>query len=162
MNSSQTKPNSVGDRVMIHTRDFDASPDLVFDAWTHPDKIGQWWGPNGFTTTTHGMDFRPGGSWSFIMHGPDGTDYVNRIAYTEINRPRYLKYDHYGHEDGDDDPPHFRVTVTFEDIGGKTRLTMRMLFPTAEARDRAARFGAVEGGKQTLQRLAGYLANTTK
>ncbi len=147
-------------REIRHTRKFDAPRDLVFDAWTKPEKIGRWWGPNGFSTTTFEMDFTPGGSWKFIMHGPDGTDYNNRIVYTEINRPERIKYDHYGHFDEDGDPPHFKSTILFEEVGNETRLTMRMLFPSAEARDKSVDFGAIEGGKQTLGRLEKYLSKT--
>jgi uncharacterized protein YndB with AHSA1/START domain len=139
----------------VVTRVFDAPRELVFDAWTDPEHIGDWWGPNGFTTTVHEMDVRPGGLWRYIMHGPDGTDYANWVRYTEVARPERLVYDH-GEHVGED--PWFHVTATFADDGGKTRLTMRMVFPTAEAREQSMRYGAVEGGNQTLSRLAEYLA----
>ena len=60
------------------TRIYDASKEQVWDAWTDPEQVGQWWGPRGFTLTTHGKDLRPGGYWSYTMHGPDGTDYENK------------------------------------------------------------------------------------
>lgn len=157
MSTTEQKSKETGDREIVISRSYDAPRELVFAAWTEPDRIGRWWGPDGFTTTTYEMDFRPGGSWRFTMHGPDGTDYPNRIAYTSIKKNDSLKYDHYGHEDGENDPPHFKSTVTFEDRGGTTRVTLRMLFPTKEARDETVAFGAVEGGKQTLGRLAAYL-----
>lgn len=69
------------DREIVITRVFDAPREQVFDAWTDSEHVSQWWGPNGFTTTTHEMDVRPGGVWRFIMHGPDGVDYKNRIVY---------------------------------------------------------------------------------
>lgn len=146
-------------REMLVTREFDAPRKLVFDAWTEPEKIGQWWGPDGFTTTTFEMDFRPGGTWKFIMHGPDGTDYDNRIVYTEIKRPELIKYDHYGHLDKDGDPPHFKSTILFDEVEDKTKITMRALFPTKEARDKTVEFGAIEGANQTLSRLAQFLNN---
>lgn len=68
-------------------RTIDAPRDLVFDAWTDPAHVGQWWGPDGFTTTTHEIDIRPGGVWRFTMHGPDGVDYPNEIAFEEIVPP---------------------------------------------------------------------------
>ena len=157
------KANSINtgttDREILQTREFDAPRELVFEAWTAPEKIGQWWGPNGFTTTTDKMEFKPNGDWKFTMHRPDGTDYPNHIVYTRIEEPELLKYDHYGHRDEEGDPPHFKVTVIFEDLGGRTRLTMRMLFPSAQARNEAAEFGAIEGGQQTLNRLAHFLSN---
>lgn len=147
------------DREIRLTKEFDAPRELVFEAWTKPEKIGQWWGPNGFSTTTDKMNFEVGGEWIFTMHGPDGTDYPNHIVYTEIKNPERIKYDHYGHKDENGDPPHFKSTIIFEDLGERTRISMRMLFPTAEKRNEAAEFGAIEGGKQTLSHLAEYLAS---
>lgn len=145
------------DRELVFTRVFDAPRELVWTAWTDPRHVGEWWGPRGFTTTTHEMDVRPGGVWRFVMHGPDGTDYPNRIVYTEVMRPERLAYDH-GDDDGTDDVS-FQVTVTFADEGGRTRLTMRMRFASAEELRRVVEeFGAVEGANQTLDRLGEYLA----
>lgn len=141
--------------VINITRLFDAPRELVFDAWTDPQHISQWWGPRGFTTTTHERDVRPGGVWRFIMHGPDGTDYDNRIVYREVVRPERLVYDH--DSDKEDDPHKFHVTVTFAEEDGKTRLTMRTLFKSIAERDRTIEFGAVEGGNQTLDRFGEYL-----
>ncbi len=143
------------DRQMVIARTVDAPRALVWRAWTEPQHIAAWWGPDGFRTTTHEMNVSVGGVWRFIMHGPDGTDYPNRIVYREIVEPERLVYDH------DDDTPNpttsFRTTVTFEEQGGKTRVTMRAVFPTKEARDAALKFGAEEGGKQTLARLDGHV-----
>ncbi len=147
-------------REISFTRDFDAPRELVFNAWTSQDKIGQWWGPNGFTTTTKEMKFEAGGDWIFTMHGPDGTDYPNHIVYTNINKPELLKYDHYGHKDEEGGPPHFKATIAFEDIGGKTGINMKMGFPTADARNEAAEFRAIERGKQTLGRLEEFIKKT--
>jgi hypothetical protein len=72
-------------RAIIGMREFDAPRDLVFDAWTDPKHLAQWWGPNGFTTTTMSFDLRPGGVWRFVMHGPDGRDYQNRITWCVQN-----------------------------------------------------------------------------
>src|SRR5882672_2745830 len=112
------------DREITATRIFDAPRELVFEAWTDPKHIAQWWGPNGFTNTIHSMDVRPGGEWDFIMHGPDGTNYKNKNVYLEVVRPERLVYDHATW-------PVHRVTVTFDDLGEKTRLTMQMLFESA-------------------------------
>jgi uncharacterized protein YndB with AHSA1/START domain len=68
------------DRQIVTTRVLDAPRELVFKMWTDPEHIVQWWGPKGFTTTTYSMDVRPGGVWRFVMHGPDGTDYQNKIT----------------------------------------------------------------------------------
>jgi uncharacterized protein YndB with AHSA1/START domain len=151
MSASTLKSEIDTDRSIIATRIFDAPRELVFEAWTDPQHIAQWWGPNGFTNTIHSMDVRPGGEWDFIMHGPDGTDYKNRIIYREVVRPERLVYDHVS-------GPLFHATVTFEAQGDKTRLTVQMLFESAELRNKVAEeFGAVEGLNQTLGRLETHL-----
>ena len=144
-------------RELVATRVFDAPRALVFRAWTTPEHVGRWWGPRGFTTTTYAMDVKPGGVWRYCMHGPDGADYQNKVTYVEVDDPERIVYDHDGGDD-DVDPVRFRATVTFEDLGGKTRLTKRMVFPTAEARDQTVeKYGAAEGLGQTLDRLKEYV-----
>jgi uncharacterized protein YndB with AHSA1/START domain len=152
--------NEIGgqaDREIVTTRDFLAPRQLVFDAWTDPAQLAKWWGPNGFSITTYSMDFRPGGVWKYVMHGPDGRDYQNRITYRQIQPPERLEYSHGG--EGDDEDVAFETTVTFEQIGEKTRVVMRAVFATAAERDRVEReYGAVEGAQQTLARLAEVLS----
>jgi uncharacterized protein YndB with AHSA1/START domain len=146
----------VGDREIAATRIFDAPRDLVWKVWTDPEHVVRWWGPNGFTTTTHSMDVKPGGVWRFVMHGPDGRDYQNKITYLEVVKPERLVYKHGGDKV---EPVNFQVTVTFWEQGGKTRLDMRMVFPSAKARDHVIEtYGAFEGLKQHLGRLEAYLA----
>ena len=142
--------------ALIGVREFDAPRELVFEAWTDPKHLAQWWGPNGFTTTTSAFDMRPGGVWRFVMHGPDGCDYENRITFDEIVKPERLVYHHGG--GGDVEPVQFRTTVTFEDLGGRTRLTMRGVFPSAAERARVIKeYGADKGLVQTLARLGEYV-----
>jgi len=146
-------------RSIIGTRLLDAPRKLVFAAWTDPKHLAQWWGPNGFTTTTHAFDFRPGGVWRFVMHGPDGRDYQNRITFDEIAPPERIVYRHAG---GDDvEPVQFTQTVTFEDIGnGQTRLTWQGRFPSAEERARVIKeYGADKGLVETMARLVDYVAS---
>ena len=145
-------------RAMVGQREFAAPRDLVFAAFTDPRHLAQWWGPNGFTTTTLSFDMRPGGVWRFVMHGPDGRDYQNRITYEEVVAPQRIVYRHGG---GDDvEPVQFRQTITFEDLGGRrTRIVWRGDFPSAAARDRVIKdYGADTGLMQTLSRLADYVA----
>jgi uncharacterized protein YndB with AHSA1/START domain len=145
-------------REIVLTRTLAAPRALVFTTWTDPVHVGRWWGPDGFTTTIHEMDVRPGGLWRYTMHGPDGTDYPNRILYAEVVAPERLVYDHDGDpQDGQEDPHAFHVTVTFEEQGGRTVVTMRSRLASAEQRALVAEF-AVPGGKQTLARLDAYLA----
>lgn len=140
------------DREMVITRLINAPRELLWEAWTDPARLAVWWGPRGFRTTTHTMDFRVGGIWRYTMHGPDGTDYPNLIAFREIEKPERVVYDHSG--EGELDDTKFHTTVTFETQGTKTKVTMRAIFPTKEERDHVIeKFGALEGGKQTLERL---------
>jgi uncharacterized protein YndB with AHSA1/START domain len=144
--------------VMIGTRVLDAPPTRVFDMWSDPKHLAQWWGPDGFTTTTSAFDLRAGGVWRFVMHGPDGRDYQNRIVFEEVVRPERIVYRHTGEENIE--PVQFRTTVTFEDLGGKTRLTLHGRFPSREDRERVIRdYGADKGLVQTLARLADYLVS---
>jgi uncharacterized protein YndB with AHSA1/START domain len=160
MNEASRPATLVGDREILAVRVFDAPRDLVFKVWTDPNHIGQWWGPKGFKTTTFHMDVRPGGVWRFVMHGPDGRDYENDITYLEVVSPERLVYKHGG--DKDTEPVNFQVTTTFEALpGDRTRLTMRMIFPSAAAHDHVVKtYGAVEGLNQTLGRLGEKLAAT--
>ncbi|HEX8430432.1 MAG TPA: SRPBCC domain-containing protein, partial [Longimicrobium sp.] len=103
---------STADRVIEQSRVFAAPRELVFTAFTDPDHIPHWWGPNGFTNTIHAMDVRPGGSFRFTMHGPDGTDWPNLIVYSEVVRPERLAYSHGSGKEIDSQL--FQVTVTFE------------------------------------------------
>jgi len=145
-------------RSIVGTRVFDAPRELVFSCFTDPKHLAQWWGPDGFTTTTSKFEFRAGGVWRFVMHGPDGRDYENRITFDEIVRPERIAYHHGG---GDDvEPVQFKTTVTFADIGGgKTRVTWHGRFPTAEERTRViTEYGADKGLVQTMARLSVYVA----
>lgn len=143
------------DRVIVQERYFDAPRELVWKAWSDPKHLDKWWGPNGFVNETFSMEFRAGGSWRYVMHGPDGKDWQNLIHYDEIVPNERIVY---RHGETEAEGPHcFHVTVTFEDAGARTKVTMRSLFPTADACAAVKKFGAVEGGQQTLARLAGHL-----
>jgi uncharacterized protein YndB with AHSA1/START domain len=133
-----------------------APRDLVYEAWTDPQHVAQWWGPDGFKTTVHEMTVRPGGVWRFTMHGPDGTDYHDKVVYSKVVKPTRLEYSH--GSDDDSGSPHFQVTVTFDEQGATTRVTLRTLFLTREQRDYTIGFGAVELGHQTLAHLEEHVA----
>lgn len=151
-----TSPSPTADREVVITRVFKAPRALVFDAFTDPAHIGNWWGPNGFTTTTSSIEVKPGGKWIYVMHGPDGVNYPNWIRYQEVVRPDRLVYEHGG--EALDTTVFFNAVITFADHADGTLLTMRSIFPTKEARDMVVqRFGAIEGGKQTLARFADHL-----
>ena len=148
----------VGDREMSITRIFDAPRDRVFGAWISPEAIGQWWGPRGFTTTTHSMKVQAGGMWKYTMHGPDGTNYPNEVHYEEVEIPERIIYSLTGGTEDDNTHAH-RVIVEFRDKGGKTEVSMRMIFPSAEERDHLVNaYGALKGLGDTIDRLEEYLA----
>ena len=109
------------------TRLYDAPLQMVWDAWTDPEQVAQWWGPRGFTLTTHSKDLRPGGTWVYTMHGPDGTDWPNNTVYHEVVPLAKLVYDHGAN---DTQAPLFRVTVLFSEVNGKTKMDMRMALAT--------------------------------
>ncbi len=138
------------DREIVTTRIFNAPRELVFKAWTDPDHLARWWGPKGFTNTFHEFDLRPGGVWRFVMHGPDGTDYQNNNVFVEIVEPARIVFDHVTW-------PQHRVTATFEEVDGKTRLAFRMVFRSAVDCDKVKGY-AVEGLEQNLDRLEAELA----
>ena len=141
------------------SRLFDEPRDLVFDAFSSPGHLSNWWGPTGFTLTTHEMTFAPGGVWRFVMYGPDGRDYKNKIVFREIERPERISYVHPGDEGTE--PVRNEVTISFIEENGKTRLTWRMRFPTIAERDRIDReYGAAQGLAQTLTRLDAYVAES--
>jgi len=144
----------IGDREIVLSRLYDAPRALVYQAWTDPQRLSAWWGPDGFRTVTHSRDFRPGGKWLFTMHGPDGRDYENEVVYESIVPGERLTYLH--GEPGED--AQFHATITFEDRGHQTLVTLHTLFATAAERQAAIEFGAIAGGEQTLARLAALLA----
>ena len=111
-------------------------------------------------TTIHEMDVRPGGVWRHTMHGPDDTDYPNESTFIEVSKPERIVYSHGGARKGDPGAQ-FTATWTFEAQGDKTKLTLRMVFPSGWARDLVVKtYNAIEGGNQTLSRLGEQLAKT--
>jgi uncharacterized protein YndB with AHSA1/START domain len=139
---------------MILTRVFDAPRDLVWKLWTEPEHIVKWWGPKGFTLPGCEMDFRPGGTYRFVMRGPGGQDNPFHGVYREIVRNERIVFTAIldnlpGRE--------LLTTVTFADEGGKTKLTVRQTTPAGEAGR-----GQNQGWSETLARLADLVAEETK
>jgi uncharacterized protein YndB with AHSA1/START domain len=148
---------TTADREIVISRVFDAPREVVWDAWTDPKQVVQWWGPRGFTTTIHEMDVRPGGAWRHTMHGPDGANYPGKSVFSEVVKPERIVLTHSGGKEGGLEV-NFKSTWTFEAEGDQTRVTIRMVFDSAEAREFVVKeHGAIEGGKQTLQRLGEYM-----
>lgn len=140
--------------VISLTRVYDAPLQAVWEAWTIPEEVAQWWGPRGFTLTTHSRDFRTGGHWHYTMHGPDGTDYENTTQYLEVVPGQRMVYDHGGHMDR---PPLFRVTALFTERHGRTQLDLSMALATPEIAEEMRGFIKKAGGEATWDRLAEHL-----
>ncbi|GAA1611282.1 MULTISPECIES: SRPBCC family protein [Kribbella] len=147
------------DREIVVSRLINAPRELVFEAFTEVRHLEQWWGPAGFSTKTRSFEFRVGGDWDFVMHGPDGTEYQEWITWSEIDAPARISM---VHGESRDDPNAFASLLTFEPDGEQTRIVMRAVFPTKELRDEAVeKYHAIEGGEQTLHNLATYVAELT-
>lgn len=146
MGTSNTK-----DRELLLSRTINAPVDLVWEVWTKPEHIVNWWGPDGFTNTITLMDVRKGGEWNLVMHGPDGTDYKNKSVFKEVVLHKKIVYEHYH--------PDFIATITFEEQGDKTHLTWHMLFESEEQFIAVVKaHKADEGLKQNVNKLEAYLA----
>ncbi len=143
----------VSERGLTITKLLNAPVELVWEVWTKPEHIKNWWGPDGFYNTIFEMDVRPGGTWEFVMHGPDGTNYKNKSVFREITRHKKIVYEHVS-------APKFIATVEFEEQEKKTLLTWNMLFETTEEFIRTVKtFKADEGLKQNIIKLGSYLEN---
>ncbi len=147
--------SAIAPRESVISRIIDAPRERLFEAFTEVRHLSRWWGPEGFTTTTQSFEFRVGGEWDFVMHGPDGTDYTEWITWTEIASPERIAM---LHGESRDDPNAFESVLTFEPDGAATRIEMYTVFPTKELRDEAVeKYHAIEGGQQTLINLATYV-----
>jgi uncharacterized protein YndB with AHSA1/START domain len=146
---------ATADRELVVTRVIDAPRVLVFKAWTEPEHIARWWGPQGYTTTFCEMDIRPGGRYRFCMRSPEGVDRWKQGVYREIMPPERIVFT-FAWEDADGNPGHeLLTTVTFAEQGTKTKLTLRQaLFETVEGRDDHR-----GGWTSCLERFAEYMAN---
>ncbi|MFD0693477.1 SRPBCC family protein [Paenibacillus sp. GCM10027628] len=129
-------------------RKFDAPRNLVYRAWTEPELLAQWWGPNGFTNTFHSFDLRPGGIWEYTMHSPNGDNYPNRSVFHEIGPDRIVLR----HESR----PHFILSATFEDVDNGTEVTFRQTFETSEEYIKLKPI-CEEANEQNLDRLGSLI-----
>ena len=153
--SGAERAQATADREIVISRVIGAPRELVFEAFTGVRHLSRWWGPEGFTTTTRSFEFRVGGEWDFVMHGPDGTDYQEWITWREIVAADRIEM---VHGESRDDPNAFESVLTFEPAGEETRIVMRTVFPTKELRDEAVeKYHAIEGAEQTLGNLAAYI-----
>lgn len=138
-------------REIVSTRVLPFAPAQVFQAIAEPERLARWWGPAGFTNSFESFDFREGGEWKFVMHGPDGTDHANHSLFEAIEPPRRLVLRHLN-------APHFRMTMSLGEEGGGTRLQWRMLFAEQRVRDQLAPV-CVPANEQNFDRLQAELAS---
>jgi uncharacterized protein YndB with AHSA1/START domain len=138
------------DRELVTTRLLDAPRERVFRALSEAEHLAQWWGPNDFTNTFQQFDLRAGGTWRYVMHGPNGADYPNESVFVEVVKPERLVIEHVS-------GPRFRLTITLSAEAGKTRITWRQVFPSAADCDKI-RALAVPANEQNLDRLQARLA----
>jgi uncharacterized protein YndB with AHSA1/START domain len=138
----------------VHKRIIDAPREVVFNAWTTPKLLAQWWGPKGFTNTFQEFDLRPGGNWLFIMHAPNGKDFPNKCIIVEISSPKRMIISHVS-------PVHqFQIIADFEDLNGKTSLTFCQRFETVEELERIKSF-VVPANEENLDRLVEVVRTLT-
>jgi uncharacterized protein YndB with AHSA1/START domain len=137
------------------SRVVNAQIETVFQAWTEPRHLEKWWGPAGFTNTFKEFDLRPGGKWSFIMHGPDKGNYANECVFIKIERPVMIAWYRLSN-------PIFQVVASFEEIAfDKTRVTFKMLFESA-AECKKVRGLAIEKNEENFDRLEDELRHMAR
>lgn len=140
-------PSAAADREFVHSRLIDAPREQVFAVFADPSRLARCWGPNGFTSTFEVFEFRAGGAWRLVLHGPDGADYPNENRFTDIVAPERIVVEHLG------TPHHFELTITLAAQGARTLVGWRQRFDTAEEKQRIAAFVA-PANEQNLDRLA--------
>ena len=146
----QPAADAPSDRELATSRLLNAPRERVFQAFRDPVRAARWWGPKGFTNTFHEFDLRPGGAWRFVMHGPNGGDYENESVFVEVSPPARLVIRHVSR-------PHFELTITLAEEGGKTRIGWRQRFDTAAECERL-RALAMPANEENLDRLEAELA----
>ncbi len=157
MDANAAYANGELDREIVLSRVIDAPLDHVFRAWVEPKRLFQWFGPRGFRCEVHqDCDAKPGAIWRYDMIAPNGQVYDGKMVFLEVTPSERLVFDH--GKDLDDDPNRFRMTVTFDlQSDGKTVITLRQLHTSKAQREGVVRFGAVELGHQTLDKLDAFL-----
>lgn len=139
---------------IVSSRIVNASQELVFSAWSDPNHLKNWWGPAGFTNTFNEFDFRVGGKWSFVMHGPDKGNYPNECEFIKIEKPSLIAWKRFS-------KPLFQVVFTFEEISSKkTKIVFRMIFDTPEECNKLKPF-VVDKNEENFDRLEKELAKMT-
>jgi uncharacterized protein YndB with AHSA1/START domain len=154
MPAESSAAESTADRELTITRIFDAPRALVFKTWSMPEHMAHWWGPSGYTLPACEMDFRSGGSYRLCMRSPEGKEFRVRGVYREIAAPERIVMAGGWEDEQGKVAYETTTTITFEDLGGKTKLTLHNgLFESKASRD------SHRGGwNASIERLAQYLA----
>jgi len=149
-------------KTLTITRTLNAPRALVWKMFSDPYHLAQWWGPEGYTNRVERLDFRTGGSWLHVMIGPDGRELPTDNVILEVTEPERIVYRNAPADPklfGDNPPPAFTKTVTFEDLGnGRTQLTLLCTFDTEADRNAIIRRGFSVGTNQSFDKLEAYLA----
>ncbi|MCX2576023.1 SRPBCC family protein [Pedobacter sandarakinus] len=131
---------------IVTRRLINAPRELVYEAWTNPNHLKNWWGPKGFTNTFEQFDLKVGGRWRFVMHGPDKGNYQNECEFTEITPPELLAWQRIS-------KPIFQVVAIFEEVGlNKTNLIFKMVFDSPEECNKLKTF-VVDKNEENLDKL---------
>jgi uncharacterized protein YndB with AHSA1/START domain len=157
-NTGTLKVTTPTDREIVLTRVFDAPRQMVFDAFTKPELLKRWFGPRGWSLVVCETDFRVGGSWRFVLRGPDGQEMGMRGLYREIVPPERTVHT----ESYDDYPGESIVTAVWVEEHGKTTMTATVLYPSQEVRDAVINSGMEHGAAESYDKLAEMLASTSK
>lgn len=143
---------SVQDRTMSTARALPFSPEAIYAAFATPELLAQWWGPEGFTNTFEVFEFKAGGQWKFVMHGPDGKNYLNESVFAALEPNRKVVIEHVC-------APLFTLTVTLNPVENGTHLSWEQVF-VDEATAQAVRSIVGSANEQNLDRLTRVLAKT--
>jgi uncharacterized protein YndB with AHSA1/START domain len=154
MNSKIANDN-VTNRELHITKMLNAPAEFVWEVWTDPQHIANWWGPDGFTNTIHTMEVAAGGEWRLTMCGPDGKTYLNKSIFAEIVQGKKIVFQHFN--------PNYLATIVFAPNGNETLMEWTMQFETTELFEIVVKvFKADEGLKQNVEKLTVYLETQLK
>lgn len=142
-------------RTIISTRMINAPAELVFKAFSNPENLKHWWGPAGFTNTIDRFEFKPSGTWTFTMHGPDGANYPNRCEFIDIVENRKVIFIHHL-------PVHvFTMTLDFEPVGSQTKFSFTMVFEEQGEVERIRQY-VVPANEQNFDKLESFVYKNLK
>lgn len=154
--------SSVTEAIVVISGTFNAPRDIVWAAFTDPKHVVHWYGGHGFSNPVCEMDVRPGGAWHHVMRTPDGTDHTLDFVYVEVKKPEKLVWQNkdYG-KSLPGQPPNRHMTVTLDEVGGRTKWTLVARFDSFEDRDTSVKMGfarMIEQGSEKLDDLVKGLA----